>query len=165
MFNKEESHIFWKCTGTGAAVGGALCGVLLVWTLFADLWNCFCDCLISGRSKLPEANSFFTYLFVFLISVVIGIIVGYAQASSARSKRRALEKRNHQTDNQKETVKELQNFVIYAERTSGSLFKQFNEIRYHHNSKKDTIDIALNKCKKKKEETESIMNRLISNKD
>lgn len=128
MFNQEESRKLWGCTGKGAAVGGVLCGILFVWTLFADLWNCLCDCL-SSSSTLPEANSFLTYLFVFIISVVIGFIVGYAQASSARNERLELEEQARQKNDRIQRQKYASDIKNKAQTTLQSVYNIQNKAK------------------------------------
>lgn len=88
MFNQDESRKFWKYTGYGAAVGAGLCVALFVYELFAEAWNCLCDCF-GGCDSLPEVNSWLTFLFVFLISTGIGFMVGLFSALSDRSVRLA----------------------------------------------------------------------------
>lgn len=98
MFNQDESRKLWKYTRYGAATGAVLCVVLFVYELFAEAWNCLCDCF-GGCDSLPEVNSWLTFLFVFLISLCIGFMVGICSASSDRSARLEKEEQERQKNN------------------------------------------------------------------
>jgi len=97
MFNKDEWIKLLKCTGYGAAIGAGLCVLLFIYDLFAEFWNCMCDCF-GERSELPIVNEGITFLFVFLISFAIGVVIGIISAFSARNNRLFEEerKRNEQ---------------------------------------------------------------------
>lgn len=86
MFNQDERRKFWKYTGYGAATGGVLCVILFVYGLFAEAWNCLCDCF-GGCDSLPEVNSWLTFLFVFLICTGIGFMIGLFSSLNDRSAR------------------------------------------------------------------------------
>ena len=131
-----------------------------------------CDQCLKGEGPGKTFDYKSTFIYSIVVCTVLGGIWGAAgtikDASEASRKRKETNdkaRNDRYIANQKEMVKNLENFISYAEQTSDGLHKQFNEIQYKHNNYKESIGKALNDCKKKKEETEALMNRLTSGRE
>lgn len=134
MFNKDEMSTILLCTGYGAAAGAVLCGILFVYSLFAEAWNCFCDCF-GGCNSLPEVNSGITFLFAFLICLGIGLLVGLFLAFSDRSSRIEEEERKRAEANSAEAkqqrikwAKEVKHQALNIAKICSKNYKEYNDL-------------------------------------
>lgn len=134
MFNKDEMLKFLKCTGYGAAVGAGLCVLLFIYGLFAEAWNCLCDCF-GGCDSLPEVNSDATFLFAFFISLGIGFLIGLFLALSDRASRIEAENRKRAAANSAEAkqqrikwASEVKQKALSISNTCNKNYKDYKEL-------------------------------------
>ena len=129
MFNQDERRKMWKYTGYGAVTGVILCVILFVYELFAETWNCLCDCF-GGCDSLPEVNSWLTFLFVFLISLGIGFIAGICSAASDRSARLENEEQERQKNSRMQREKNAADIKKMVQTTLQNIYRSKQSKRY-----------------------------------
>lgn len=182
----------FKGLSVGALIGLLVAGIISVFAFFWPLLSCTCDiincfiqcdtdylyksCDSEVSKEREEVQENFDYASTFIYSTIIGASIGglwgaakttkaASQAAKARKEQIAKETNERHIANQKETAKALEIFVRNTEKSYNESYRQFSDIRYHYYDKKNSIETSMNNCKRKKQQTETIMNNQISDKN
>lgn len=132
----------------------------------------YCDQFLAGEGFSDDFDYQGLFVYAVIICALLGGLWGGSvtaaeamEASRERKAKKEKEQKERYVANQIEMVESLEKFLQFAGYKTDGLYREYRDIQYHHKSRRDSIEIKLTECKNKKEETEKIINTLISGND